>query len=221
MAATVPCRQSAHIGLISQIFFSRVGASDDLARGRSTFYVVKWSDNRDAILNQADDRALVILDDDRALSIRVPFIFWVGAGLACPIRLGPRLNICMTLINRSPCGISFAHATTTRLTALSNKWTGSIIATVRSQGVGWRGYLLHGSQKGRCRIGSYGVQVAQCFPVACLRHCPRRVRACKRLDKLGERVGSALTQKTFDCTTCRCFAVALYTRVPQTEHDLN
>ena len=52
--------QSAHIGLVSQIF-SRVGASDDLARGRSTFMVEMVETA--AILNQADDRALVILDE--------------------------------------------------------------------------------------------------------------------------------------------------------------
>ncbi|OZA00933.1 MAG: DNA mismatch repair protein MutS, partial [Rhodobacterales bacterium 17-64-5] len=51
---------SAHIGLVSQLF-SRVGASDDLARGRSTFMVEMVETA--AILNQADDRALVILDE--------------------------------------------------------------------------------------------------------------------------------------------------------------
>ncbi|MEM0991322.1 MAG: DNA mismatch repair protein MutS, partial [Pseudomonadota bacterium] len=51
---------SAHIGVVSQIF-SRVGASDDLARGRSTFMVEMVETA--AILNQADDRALVILDE--------------------------------------------------------------------------------------------------------------------------------------------------------------
>ncbi len=51
---------SARIGLVSQIF-SRVGASDDLARGRSTFMVEMVETA--AILNQADDRALVILDE--------------------------------------------------------------------------------------------------------------------------------------------------------------
>ena len=51
---------SAEIGVISQLF-SRVGASDDLARGRSTFMVEMVETA--AILNQADDRALVILDE--------------------------------------------------------------------------------------------------------------------------------------------------------------
>jgi DNA mismatch repair protein MutS len=59
MGAHVPA-QAAHIGLVSQVF-SRVGASDDLARGRSTFMVEMVETA--AILNQADDRALVILDE--------------------------------------------------------------------------------------------------------------------------------------------------------------
>ena len=59
MGSYVPA-DSAHIGLVSQLF-SRVGASDDLARGRSTFMVEMVETA--AILNQADDRALVILDE--------------------------------------------------------------------------------------------------------------------------------------------------------------
>lgn len=52
--------ERAHIGMVSQIF-SRVGAADDLARGRSTFMVEMVETA--AILNQADDRAMVILDE--------------------------------------------------------------------------------------------------------------------------------------------------------------
>lgn len=59
MGSYVPARE-AHIGLVSQLF-SRVGASDDLARGRSTFMVEMVETA--AILNQADDHALVILDE--------------------------------------------------------------------------------------------------------------------------------------------------------------
>ncbi len=55
----VPARQ-AHIGIIDRLF-SRVGASDDLARGRSTFMVEMVETA--AILNQATDRSLVILDE--------------------------------------------------------------------------------------------------------------------------------------------------------------
>ncbi|TLG75692.1 DNA mismatch repair protein MutS [Methylocystis sp. B8] len=52
--------QSAHIGVIDRLF-SRVGASDDLARGRSTFMVEMVETA--AILNCATPRSLVILDE--------------------------------------------------------------------------------------------------------------------------------------------------------------
>ena len=51
---------SAHIGLVDRCF-SRVGAADDLARGRSTFMVEMVETA--TILNQASQRSLVILDE--------------------------------------------------------------------------------------------------------------------------------------------------------------
>jgi len=59
MGAFVPAA-SAHIGIVDRLF-SRVGASDDLARGRSTFMVEMVETA--AILNQATERSLVILDE--------------------------------------------------------------------------------------------------------------------------------------------------------------
>ncbi len=55
----VPAR-TAHVGVVDKLF-SRVGAADDLARGRSTFMVEMVETA--AILNQAGERALVILDE--------------------------------------------------------------------------------------------------------------------------------------------------------------
>lgn len=52
--------EAAHIGVVDRIF-SRVGAADDLARGRSTFMVEMVETA--AILNQATPRSLVILDE--------------------------------------------------------------------------------------------------------------------------------------------------------------
>ena len=52
--------ESAKIGKVTQLF-SRVGAADDLARGRSTFMVEMVETA--AILNQADSGSLVILDE--------------------------------------------------------------------------------------------------------------------------------------------------------------
>jgi DNA mismatch repair protein MutS len=59
MGAFVPAKE-AQIGVVDRLF-SRVGAADDLARGRSTFMVEMVETA--AILNQATDRSLVILDE--------------------------------------------------------------------------------------------------------------------------------------------------------------
>ena len=59
MGGYVPA-DSAHIGVVDRLF-SRVGASDDLAHGRSTFMVEMVETA--AILNQSSERSLVILDE--------------------------------------------------------------------------------------------------------------------------------------------------------------
>ena len=59
IGAYVPA-EAAHIGLVDRIF-CRVGASDDLARGQSTF-MVEMSETS-LILNNATERSLIILDE--------------------------------------------------------------------------------------------------------------------------------------------------------------
>ena len=59
MGSYVPAAH-AHVGVVDRLF-SRVGAADDLARGRSTFMVEMVETA--AILNQATARSLVILDE--------------------------------------------------------------------------------------------------------------------------------------------------------------
>jgi len=59
MGSFVPARK-AHIGVVDRLF-SRVGASDDLAGGRSTFMVEMVETAR--ILNQATKNSFVILDE--------------------------------------------------------------------------------------------------------------------------------------------------------------
>ena len=59
MGSYVPAAR-AHVGVVDRLF-SRVGAADDLARGRSTFMVEMVETA--AILNQATHRSLVILDE--------------------------------------------------------------------------------------------------------------------------------------------------------------
>ena len=170
MGSFVPA-ESAHIGLISQLF-SRVGASDDLARGRSTFMVEMVETA--AILNQADDRALVILDE-------------IGRGTATWDGLSIAWATLEHLHDVNRCRALFAthyH----ELTALAGKLDGVENATIAVKE--WEGEVifLHEVRKGAADR-SYGVQVAQ------LAGLPKAVvdRARTVLDALekGEREGAA------------------------------
>lgn len=134
---------SAHIGLVSQLF-SRVGASDDLARGRSTFMVEMVETA--AILNQADDRALVILDE-------------IGRGTATYDGLSIAWATLEHLHETNRCRALFAthyH----EMTALAGKLAGVENATVTVKE--WEGEVifLHEVRKGAADR-SYGVQVAR------------------------------------------------------------
>ena len=138
----VPARR-AHIGLVSQLF-SRVGAADDLARGRSTFMVEMVETA--AILNQADDRALVILDE-------------IGRGTATYDGLSIAWAVMEHLHGVNRCRALFAthyH----EMTALSAKLDGVENATVSVKE--WHGEVifLHEVKKGAADR-SYGVQVAK------------------------------------------------------------
>ena len=174
MGSFVPATQ-AHIGLISQLF-SRVGASDDLARGRSTFMVEMVETA--AILNQADDRALVILDE-------------IGRGTATYDGLSIAWATLEHLhdVNKSRALFATHYH---EMTALAGKLPGVENATVAVKE--WEGEVifLHEVRKGAADR-SYGVQVAQ------LAGLPPAVIARARvvLDALekGEREGGA-TQKT-------------------------
>ncbi len=133
----------AHIGLVSQLF-SRVGAADDLARGRSTFMVEMVETA--AILNQADDHALVILDE-------------IGRGTATWDGLSIAWAVLEYLHGRNRCRALFAthyH----EMTSLSARLPGVENATVAVRE--WEGEVifLHEVRKGAADR-SYGVQVAR------------------------------------------------------------
>ncbi len=174
MGSFVPAAE-AHIGIVSQLF-SRVGASDDLARGRSTFMVEMVETA--AILNQADDRALVILDE-------------IGRGTATYDGLSIAWATLEHLhdVNKSRALFATHYH---EMTALAGKLDGVDNATVAVKE--WEGEVifLHEVRKGAADR-SYGVQVAQ------LAGLPDSVIARARvvLDALekGEREGGA-TQKT-------------------------
>lgn len=142
MGSFVPA-QSAHIGVVDRLF-SRVGASDDLARGRSTFMVEMVETA--AILNQAGERALVILDE-------------IGRGTATFDGLSIAWAAVEYLHEKNRCRAIFAthfH----ELTALSGRLPRLHNVTMRVKE--WEGNVvfLHEVAMGAADR-SYGVQVAR------------------------------------------------------------
>jgi DNA mismatch repair protein MutS len=170
MGSFVPA-MSARLGLVTQLF-SRVGASDDLARGRSTFMVEMVETA--AILNQAGEGALVILDE-------------IGRGTATYDGLSIAWATLEHLHEANRCRTLFAthyH----ELTTLAAKMPGIRNATVAVRE--WDGdvVFLHEVKLGAADR-SYGVQVAK------LAGLPEAVvaRAREVLDRLesGEVSGAA------------------------------
>jgi DNA mismatch repair protein MutS len=142
MGSFVPARR-AKIGVVDRLF-SRVGAADDLARGRSTFMVEMVETA--AILNQAGERSLVILDE-------------IGRGTATFDGLSIAWATIEHLHAANRCRALFAthfH----ELTVLSTKLPRLFNATVRVKE--WQGEVvfLHEVVPGAADR-SYGIQVAK------------------------------------------------------------
>jgi len=142
MGGYVPAAR-AHIGVVDRLF-SRVGAADDLARGRSTFMVEMVE--AAAILNQSGPRALVILDE-------------IGRGTATFDGLSIAWAVIEHLHEVNRCRALFAthyH----ELTALSAKLPALANYTMRVKE--WQGdvVFLHEVAPGSADR-SYGIQVAK------------------------------------------------------------
>ncbi|KQI73586.1 DNA mismatch repair protein MutS [Loktanella sp. 5RATIMAR09] len=177
MGSFVPAAE-AHIGIVSQLF-SRVGASDDLARGRSTFMVEMVETA--AILNQADDRALVILDE-------------IGRGTATYDGLSIAWATLEHLHDVNRCRALFAthyH----EMSALSAKLDGVDNATVAVKE--WEGdvIFLHEVKRGTADR-SYGVQVARLagLPAVVVERAKVVLEALER----GEREGGTAQKAIID-----------------------
>ena len=133
----------AHIGVVDKLF-SRVGAADDLSRGRSTFMVEMLETA--AILNQAGDRSLVILDE-------------IGRGTATYDGLSIAWASVERLHEKNRCrGLFATHYH--ELTALAEKLDGLGLVSMRVKE--WEGDIafLHEVMPGAANR-SYGVHVAR------------------------------------------------------------
>jgi DNA mismatch repair protein MutS len=142
MGSFVPAR-CARLGVVDRLF-SRVGAADDLARGRSTFMVEMVETA--AILNQATARSLVILDE-------------IGRGTATFDGLSIAWATVEHLHETNRCrGLFATHFH--ELTALSARLPRLFNATMRVKQ--WQGEVvfLHEVAPGAADR-SYGIQVAQ------------------------------------------------------------
>ena len=138
----VPARK-LRLGIVDRVF-ARVGASDDLARGRSTFMTEMVETA--AILHQAGARALVVLDE-------------IGRGTATFDGLAIAWAVAEHLHEANKCRAVFAthyH----ELTRLVEKLEGGANAHLRAKE--WKGDLvfLHEVAPGSADR-SYGIQVAK------------------------------------------------------------
>ena len=168
MGGFVPARL-AKLGLVSQVF-SRVGASDDLARGRSTFMVEMVETA--AILNQADHRALVILDE-------------IGRGTATYDGLSIAWATLEFLHDVNKCRALFAthyH----ELTALAGTLSGARNATVAVKEFEGEIVFLHELREGAADR-SYGVQVAKLagLPPAVIHRAEEVLKKLEKNDREG------------------------------------
>jgi DNA mismatch repair protein MutS len=177
MGSFVPARK-ARIGIVDRLF-SRVGAADDLARGRSTFMVEMVETA--AILNQATPRSLVILDE-------------IGRGTATFDGLSIAWAVVEYLHEVSQCRALFAthyH----ELTALAGNLRE--VAGVTMEVREWKDEIvfLHKVKAGAADR-SYGIQVAKLagLPAAVTKRAAEVLRLLEKTD--GKRTdGAALIEE--------------------------
>ncbi len=164
------------MGVLDRVF-SRVGASDDLARGRSTFMVEMVETS--AILNQATDRSLVILDE-------------IGRGTATFDGLSIAWATVEHLASVSRCRALFAthyH----ELTALADRLAD--VASVTIDVKEWHDDIifLHKLKPGAADR-SYGIQVAKLagLPASVVSRAAEVLAMLEKGDRRGEAGGRAL-----------------------------
>lgn len=195
MGAYVPAAK-ARIGAVDRLF-SRVGAADDLARGRSTFMVEMVETA--AILNQATERSLVILDE-------------IGRGTATFDGLSIAWASVEHIHDMNRCRALFAthyH----ELTQLASKLDNLSCHSMRVKE--WKGNIvfLHEVQAGAADR-SYGIHVAKLagLPPAVLH------RAEDVLHRLENSEGGSATARLADDLPLFA-AVAKKARAPQPAED--
>ena len=160
--------EKAKIGIVDRLF-SRIGASDDLARGRSTFMVEMIETA--TILNQATEKSFVILDE-------------VGRGTSTYDGLSIAWAVIESLYKNNKCRVLFATHYR-ELTSLSDKFQDIKCKTLKVQEYEGKVIFYHSIIDG-IADKSYGIHVASLAGV------PKNVirRAKDLLVKLESKNGS-------------------------------
>ena len=174
MGSFVPAKR-AHLGVIDKVF-SRIGASDDLARGQSTF-MVEMTETAN-ILNNATGRSLVILDEiGRGTST------YDGISIAWAVA-----EYLLTCEGKQAKTLFATHYF--EMTELADKYPGAFNLNVAVEENPDEIVFLRQIQPG-CADKSYGIHVARLagLPPVCLK------QAEKKLQEL-ERGGSKLKKNT-------------------------
>lgn len=134
---------SAEIGIVDRVF-TRVGASDNLSRGQSTFMVEMLETAN--IMHHANDRSLVLLDE-------------IGRGTSTFDGLSVAWSVAEYLITNRPCRALFATHYR-ELTALASLFSTVFNLQVVVTRIGDQVLFMHQVVAGACD-DSYGVDVAR------------------------------------------------------------
>jgi DNA mismatch repair protein MutS len=155
----VPARR-ATLGPLDQIF-TRIGAADDLASGRSTF-MVEMTESA-AILHHATDKSLVLMDE-------------VGRGTSTFDGMALAFAICRHLIEKNRALTLFATHYF-ELTLLANEYPEFANVHLGAVGHGEKIVFLHAVEEGPASQ-SYGIQVAALagIPASVIKAAKRQLR---------------------------------------------
>ena len=166
--------QKAHIGIVDKVF-TRIGASDDLSRGQSTF-MVEMAETAN-ILHNATSRSLVILDE-------------IGRGTSTFDGISIAWAVAEFLLTKKSKGAKTLFATHYwELTELEMMLPGAVNYNVAVKETDDGIVFLHKIERG-CADKSYGIHVAKLagLPQSVLKRAEERLKKLEKLPSAASRL---------------------------------
>ena len=169
----VPAKR-AQIGIVDRIF-TRIGASDDLAGGRSTFMVEMTE--AATILRQATENSLVVMDE-------------IGRGTSTFDGLSLAWEIARQLVNKNRCLTLFATHYF-EITELALEHTEAVNVHLSATEYGQNLIFMHSVEAGPANR-SFGLQVAKLagLPAQVIKHAQKRLLGLEEKQKRHDNQGS-------------------------------